>query len=91
LPERNIVSVAKVALPRDAFAVHVSSVEAPEIAQSETTRPAFDDAVLLRHDLVEQLHGVGRMATEGVMIAQLDHLLTFRGNEQDSGHASQTG
>jgi hypothetical protein len=31
------------------------------------------------------------MAPERVVIAELDNLLAFRGDEQDSGHASQTG
>jgi hypothetical protein len=28
---------------------------------------------------------------ERVVIAELDHLLTFRGHEQDPGHARSTG
>ena len=91
LTERDVVTVPKVALTRDTLAVDVSPVQATEIAEREAVRPSLDDAVLLRHNLVEELHRVRRMTPEGVVIAELDHLLTFRGDEQDSGHASQTG
>ena len=91
LTERDVVTVAKVALTRDTLSVDVGSVQATEIAKRETVGPSLDDAVLLRHNLVEELHRVRRMTPEGVVIAELDHLLPFRRYEQDSGHASQTG
>jgi len=87
LPERNVVTVTQVAFPRDAFTVDVRSVQAAQVSQRETVGPALDDAVLLRDDLVEELNGVRGMAPERVVVAQLDHLLTFRRDEQDSGHA----
>jgi hypothetical protein len=91
LSERDVVTVTKVALTGDALTVDVRSVEAAQVAQRETVGPALDDAMLLRHNLVEELHRVGRMTPERVVIAELDHLLSFRGDEHYSGHASQTG
>jgi hypothetical protein len=91
LTERDVVAVAKVALAGDTLPVDVRPVQAPEIAERETVGPPLDDAVLLRHNLVEELHRVRRMTPKGVVIAELDHLLAFRRYEQDTGHASQTG
>ena len=83
--------MTQVALTSDALTVDVSAVQASEVAEREAVGPSLDDAMLLRYNLVEELHRVRRVTPEGVVIAELDHLLTFRGDEQDSGHASQTG
>lgn len=91
LTKRDVVTVAKVPLTGDTLSVDVGSVQAAEIAKREPVGPTLDDAVLLRYNLVEELHRVRRVPPERVVIAELDHLLTFRGDEQDSGHASQTG
>ena len=91
LTERDVVAVAKIALTGDTLSVDVGSVQATEIAERETVGPSLDDAVLLRHNLVEELHRIRRVTPKGVVIAELDHLLAFRRDEQDSGHASQTG
>ena len=67
--ERDVVTVFEILLAHDAFAVDVCSVQATEIAQREAGDAAFQDAVLLRHDLVEKLNGVAGMAPERVVVS----------------------
>jgi hypothetical protein len=45
--------MTEVALACDALAVHVRAVQAAQVAQREAVRPTLDDAVLLRHNLIE--------------------------------------
>ena len=68
-------------LAADALAVDVGAVQAPEIAQDEPPVALLDDAVLLRHDLVEELDRVVGMPSEAVDRTQLDRLLPFGGRE----------
>jgi len=72
--------------PDDALAVHVGTVQAPEVPKDELHATALDDAVLLRNNLVEELDRVGRVAAQRVVHAQLDDLLAFRGRQQQPGH-----
>jgi hypothetical protein len=70
----------------DPLAVDVGAVEAAEVAQQEAACATFDHAVLLRHDLVEELNRVARVPAERVVVAQLDDLLALRSRKQDARH-----
>ena len=84
--ERDLVAVAERLLAADALAVDVRAVEAAEVAQDEPTVALLEDAVLLRHDLVEELDGVVRMPPEAVDGAQLDRLLSLGRREDQTRH-----
>jgi hypothetical protein len=70
----------------DPLAVDVGTVQAAEIAEQEAGGPPLDHAVLLRHDLVEELDRVARVPAERIVIAQLYDLLALRSRKQDARH-----
>ena len=86
--ERDLVAVTKRHLPANALAVHVRAVEAPEVAEDEASIALLEDAVLLRHDLVEELDGIVRMAAEAIDRPQLDRLLPLGCCEDQTRHRS---
>ena len=84
--EGDLVAVAEHGLAANALAVDVGAVQAPEITKDDPTIPLLEDAVLLRHDLVEELDGVVRMSSETIDRAQLDRLLALRRREDQTRH-----
>ena len=62
--ERDVVPVLEILLANDPFAVDVRPVQAAEITQRKAVDAPLQNAVLLRHDLVEKLNGVAWMAPE---------------------------
>jgi len=68
------------------LAIYVGYVQAAEVAQHELSTPTLDDAVLLRHNLVEELDRVRGVAAERVMRGEIHDLLAFWGREQQPCH-----
>jgi len=87
-PQRDLVAMAQELFAADTFAVYVSPVQAAKITQQELSFTQLDDAVLLRHDLVEELDRVVRMPAEAVRRAKVDRLRPLGGGEDQSCHKS---
>ena len=73
-------------LASHALAVDVRAVERAQIAQYEPAVALLEDAVLLRHDLVEELDGVVRMASKAIDRPKLNRLLPLRRSEDHTRH-----
>ncbi len=84
--ERDLVAVLEVRLSADALAVDVGPVETAEVAQDEATFALFQDAMLLRDDLVEELNGVVGVAPEAVRLPEIYRLLSFGGCKDQPSH-----
>jgi hypothetical protein len=80
--------VAQRPFARHAFPVHVGAVERTQVSKHELRSSLLDGAVLLGHDLVEELDGIARVAAEGVVGSQLRDLLRLRGGEQQTRHST---
>ena len=84
--EGDLVAVLERLLAANALAVDVRAVEAPQISEDEHPLALLEDAVLLRHDLVEKLDRVVGMPPEAVDRTQLDRLLPLGCREDQACH-----
>jgi hypothetical protein len=84
--ERDLVAVPEKLLPTHPLAVDVSAVEAAQVAEEELTVSKLYDAVLLRHNLVEQLNRVVRVPSKAVRRAKVYRLRPLGGGEDQSCH-----
>ncbi len=69
-----------------AVAVDEGAIEATEVAQDEGAAPKLDQAVLLRHDFVQQLDGIARMPPKRIILAELNDLLPFSCRQDKTRH-----
>jgi len=88
LAESDHVAVLQLAdaLLLDTLFVDIGAIEAAEITQPEIRAALFDDAVLFRHDLVEELDRVARVPSKGIGLAELDDLLSLVSVKDEMRH-----
>jgi hypothetical protein len=89
-PHHDLVAVAQRVIPH-AGSVDEGAVQRAEVVQHVATLDGVDVAVLLRHDPIQHLVGVVRVASEGVVREQFPVLLTVSSDDGDSGHVSAKG
>lgn len=82
----NLVAIAKRPLTSHALPIYEGPIETTEVLQDELRSRLNDDAVLLRHDLVEQLHAVIGMTPQRIVRGQSYSLLSFGGGEHKPRH-----
>ena len=74
------------AFAADSLAVDVGPVETAEILENKGAGALDDAAMLLGHNLVQELDRIARMPPERVLWQQLDNLLSLRCGESEPTH-----
>ena len=67
--EGDLIAVLEGRFAPDALVIDEGAVEAAQITEDPVIAAELDDAVFLRHDLVEELNGIARMAPERIMVS----------------------
>jgi hypothetical protein len=84
--ECDFIAMAEHHLAADPLAVDVRAVQAAEVAEDEGALALLEDAVLFRHDLVEELDGIVGVPAQAVDGTELDSLLPLRRRQDQSSH-----
>ena len=84
--ECQFIAIAQSALASDAFAIDESPVETAQILQDVLVAQLNDDAMFLRHNLVEELNAVAGVPPQGVARGESHRLLTLRSSQHQARH-----
>jgi hypothetical protein len=83
--------VVELLLTVDSLAVDVGAIQAAQVTKDEGHATLLDRAMLLGHDLVEQLNRIRGVAPQRIVRLELNDLLAFGRCEQEARHRGEQG